>query len=94
MSFHYNIHDAIDEQQILIHFKPTAPDQGLKDATRLRNLLHYSNTKLWDKLTGGGDSCFFAKGLKKHPMIYNYVMTELQDYITYVQQMYPKLKHI
>jgi hypothetical protein len=49
---------------------------------------------MWDKFTGGGDSCFFAKDLKKHPMIYNYVMTELQDYITYVQQIYPKLKHV
>jgi hypothetical protein len=49
MSFHHSIHDAIDDQQILIHFKPTAPDQGLKDVTRLRNLLHYSNTTLWDK---------------------------------------------
>ena len=27
-------------------------------------------------------------------MIYNYVMTELQDYITYVQQIYPKLKPV
>jgi hypothetical protein len=45
-------------------------------------------------LTGGGDSRFFAKDLKKHPMMYNYVMTELQDYITYVQQIYPKLKHV
>ena len=62
--------------------------------TRLRNLLHYSNTKLWDKLTGGGDSCFFAKDFKKHPMMYDYVMMELQDYITYVQQIYPKLKHV
>jgi hypothetical protein len=41
MSFHHSIHDAIDDQQILIHFKPTAPDQGLKDVTRLRNILHY-----------------------------------------------------
>jgi hypothetical protein len=72
----------------------TAPDQGWKDVTRLRNLLHYSNTKLWDKLTGGGDSHFYAKDLEKHPMIYNYVMMELQDYITYVQQIYPKLKHV
>ena len=49
MSFHHIIHDAIDDRQILIHFRPTAPDQGLKDVTRLRNLLHYSNTTLWDK---------------------------------------------
>ncbi len=77
MSFHHSIHDAIDDQQILIHFKPTAPDQGLKDVTRLRNLLHYSNTKMWDKLTGGGDSHFFAKDHEKHPMIYDYVMKEL-----------------
>jgi hypothetical protein len=76
MSFHHSIHDAIDDLQILIHFKSTAPDQGLKDVTRLWNLLHYSNTKLWDKLTGGGDSRFFAKDLKKHTMVYNYVMTE------------------
>jgi hypothetical protein len=89
MSFHCSNHDAIDDQQILICFKPTAPDQGLKDVTRLHNLLHYSNTKLWDKLTGGGDSPFFAKDRKKHPRIYNYVMKELQDYITYVQQIYP-----
>jgi hypothetical protein len=27
-------------------------------------------------------------------MIYGYVMTELRDYITYVQQIYPKLKHV
>jgi hypothetical protein len=27
-------------------------------------------------------------------MIYNYVMTELQNYITYVQQIYQKLKHV
>jgi hypothetical protein len=46
MSFHHSIYDTIDYQQILIHFKPTAPDQGFKDVTRLRNLLHYSNTKL------------------------------------------------
>jgi hypothetical protein len=72
----------------------TAPDQGLKDVTRLRNLLHYSNTKMWDKLTGGGDSRFFAKDLKKYPMTYNYVMTELQDYISNTQQIYPKLKHV
>jgi hypothetical protein len=70
------------------------PNQGLKDVTKLWNLLHYSNTKMWDILTVGGDSCFFAKDLKKHPMIYNYVMMELQDYITYVQQIYPKLKHV
>ncbi len=94
MSFHHSIHDTIDDPQILIHFKLTAPDQGLKDVTRLQNLLHYSNTKLWDKLTGGGDSRFFAKDLKKHPMIYDYVMMELHDYITYVQQIYPKLKHV
>jgi hypothetical protein len=62
--------------------------------TRLRNLLHYSNTKMWDKLTGGGDSRFFAKYLEKHPVIYDYVMTELRDYITYLQQTYPKLKHV
>jgi hypothetical protein len=49
----------------------------MKDVTRLRNLLHYPNTKMWDKLTGGGDSYFFAKDLEKHPMMYNYVMTEL-----------------
>jgi hypothetical protein len=74
---YHSIHDTIDDRPILLHFKPTAPDQGLKDVTRLRNLLHYSNTKLWDKLTGGGDSHFFAKDIEKHPMIYNYVMTEL-----------------
>ncbi len=51
MSFHHSIHDVIDDQQTLIHFKPTAPDHGIKDVTRLRNLLHYSNTKMWDKLT-------------------------------------------
>ncbi len=62
--------------------------------TRLRNLLHYSSTKLWDKLTGGGDSHFFAKDLEKHPRINDYVMKELQDYITYVQQIYPKVKHV
>jgi hypothetical protein len=61
---------------MLIHFKPTAPDQRLKDVTRLWYLLHHSNTKLWDKLTGGGDSCFFAKDLEKHPMIYDNVVTE------------------
>jgi hypothetical protein len=72
--------------------KPTAPDQGLKDVTRLRNLLHYSNTIVWDKLTGGGTVVFFAKDLEKHPRIYDYVIKELQDYITYVQQIYPKLK--
>ena len=27
-------------------------------------------------------------------MIYNHVMTDLQDYITYVQQIYPKLKYV
>jgi hypothetical protein len=53
-SFHRSNHDAIDDQQILICFKTTAPDQGLKDVTRFHKLLHYSNTKLWDKLTGGG----------------------------------------
>jgi hypothetical protein len=45
-------------------------------------------------LTGGWDSCFFAKDFKKHPRIYNYVTKELQDYISYVQQIYPKLKHV
>jgi hypothetical protein len=94
MSFHCTNHDALDDGQILICFKPTAPDQGLKDVTRLRSLLHYSNTKLWDKLTGGGNRNFFAKDLKKHPRIYDYVMKELQDYITYVQQTYSKLKHV
>jgi hypothetical protein len=59
MSFHHSNHDAIDDQQILIRFKPTTPDQGSKDVTRLRNLLHYSNTKLWDKLMGGQP--FFCK---------------------------------
>jgi hypothetical protein len=49
---------------------------------------------MWDELTGGGDSCFFAKDLEKHPMIYDYVMTELRDYITYVEQIYPKLNHV
>jgi hypothetical protein len=94
MSFHHSIHDAIDDHQILIHFKPTAQNQGLKDVTRLRNFLHYSNIKLWDELTGGGDSHFFAKDLEKHPVIYDYVIMELQDYITYVQQIYLKLKHV
>jgi hypothetical protein len=47
-----------------------------------------------DKLPGGGDSRFFAKDLEKYPRIYDYVMKELQDYITYVQQIYPKLKHV
>jgi hypothetical protein len=72
MSFHPSNHDAIDDPQILICFKPTVPDQGLKDVTSLRNLLHYLNTKLWDKSTGtgGGDSCFFAKDLEKHPRRY------------------------
>jgi hypothetical protein len=69
MSFHRSNHDAIDDRQILIRFNLTAPDQGLKDVTRLRNLIHYSITKLLDKLTGGGDSCFCAKDLKKHPRI-------------------------
>jgi hypothetical protein len=69
MSFHHSNHDGMDDQQILICFKLTAPDQGLKDVTRLRNLLHYSNTKLWDKMTGGGDSCFLATDLEKHPRI-------------------------
>jgi hypothetical protein len=45
-------------------------------------------------LTGGGDSHFFAKDLEKHPMIYDYVMTIFWDYITYVEQIYPKLKHV
>ncbi len=27
-------------------------------------------------------------------MIYDSAMMELQDYITYVQQIYPKLKHV
>ncbi len=45
-------------------------------------------------MTGGGDSHFFAKDLKMHHMIYDYVMMELQDYITYVQQIYLKLKHV
>jgi hypothetical protein len=49
---------------------------------------------MWDNLTGGGDSHFFEKDLEKHHMIYDYVMTELRDYITYVQQIYPKLKHV
>ncbi len=61
MSFHHSIHDTIDDRQILIHFKPTAPDQGLKDVTRLRNLLHYSNRKLWDKLTEGAGSVSLQK---------------------------------
>ncbi len=65
MSFHHSIHDIIDDRQILIHFKLTAPDQGLKDVTRLWNLLHYSNKKLWDKLAGGGDSRLFAKRSQK-----------------------------
>ncbi len=71
MSFHHSNHDAIDDRQILICFKPTAPDQGLKDVTRLPNLLHYTNKKLWHKLTGGGDSHFLAKDLEKHPRIHN-----------------------
>ncbi len=45
-------------------------------------------------MTGGGDSHFFAKDLEKHPRIYRYVMKKLQDYITYVHQIYPKLKHV
>jgi hypothetical protein len=64
MSFHHSIHDAIDDQQILIHFKPTAPDQGLKDVTRLENLLYYSNTIMWDKLTEGGKVVSLQKILK------------------------------
>ena len=64
MSFHRSNHDAIDDQQILIRFKPTAPDQGLKDVTRLRNLLHYSNTKLWDELIEGGIVISLQKILK------------------------------
>jgi hypothetical protein len=64
MSFHRSNHDAINDRQMLICFKPTAPDQGLKDVTRLRNLLHYSNTKLWDKLTGGGTVISLQKILK------------------------------
>jgi hypothetical protein len=49
---------------------------------------------LWDKLTGGGDSRFFAKDFEKYPRIYDYMMKELHDYITYVQQIYPQLKHV
>ncbi len=80
MSFYCSNHDAIDERQILICFKPTAPDQGLKDVTRLRNLLHYLNTKLRDKLTGGGAVVSLQK-ISKTPRINNYVMKEY--YITY-----------
>ncbi len=35
MSFHRSNHNPTDDQQILICFKPTAPDQGLKDVTDL-----------------------------------------------------------
>jgi hypothetical protein len=94
ISFQHTDHDTTDDWQLLIHVKPTGPDQGLKDVTRLCNLVYYSNTTLWNKLTGGGDSHFFAKDLKKHPTIYNYVMKELQYYITYVQQIYPALVHV
>jgi hypothetical protein len=43
MSFHPSKNDAIDDQQVFVCFKSTSPDQGLKDMTRLHNLLHYSN---------------------------------------------------
>ncbi len=94
MIFHHSNRNTIDDQHILIHFKPTAPDQGLKNVTRFHNLLHYSNTKLWDKLAGGGDSHFFAKDFKKKLWIYDYVMKELHDYLIYVLQIYPMLKHV
>lgn len=83
-----------NDQPILIHVRPSAPDQGLKDESKLRRVLNYSDTRLWHKLTGGGDSRFYAKDLEKHTDIYNYVMEELQYYITYAQMKFPKLIHV
>ncbi|MFM8445826.1 MAG: hypothetical protein ACKN9Z_00475 [Actinomycetota bacterium] len=83
-----------NDQPILIHVIPSTPDQGLKDEAKLRRILNYSDTRLWHKLTGGGESRFFAKDLEKHTDIYNYVMDELQYYITYAQMKFPKLIHV
>lgn len=95
----FNVSSDIDDhvtndQPNLIHVIPSAPGQGLKDESKLRSVLNYSDTRLWHKLTGGGDSRFYAKDLEKHTDIYNYVMEELQYYITYAQMKFPKLIHV
>ena len=87
-------HHVTNDQPILIHLIPSAPDQGLKDEAKLRSGINYSDTRLWHKLTGGGDSRFYAKDLEKHTDIYNYVMDELRYYITYAQMKFPKLIHV
>jgi hypothetical protein len=92
-SSHIN-HHVTHDQPNLFHVIPSAPDHGFKDEARLRSVLNYSDVRLWHKLTGGGDSRFYAKDLEKHPDIYNYVMYELQYYITYAQMKFPKLIHV
>ena len=92
VSSHIDDH-VTNDQPILIHVIPS-PYQGLKDEAKLRSVLNYSDTRLWHKLTGGGDSRFYAKDLEKHTEIYNYVMDELQYYITYAQMKFPKLIHV
>jgi hypothetical protein len=78
----------------IIHVSAPEPDQGFNDEATLRSVLNYSDTRLWHKLTGGGDSRFYAKDLEKRPDIYEYVMNELHYYITYAQKKYPKLIYV
>ena len=93
-SSHIDHHVTQHDQPNFIHVIPSAPDHGFKDEAKLRSVLNYSDARLWHKLTGGGDSCFYAKDLEQHPDIYNYVMYELQYYITYAQMKFPKLIHV
>jgi hypothetical protein len=61
----------------------------------LRILLYCTKIKLWENLTGGANSCFFAKDLEnKNPQIYATVMKELRCYIDHVQDMYSALTHV
>jgi hypothetical protein len=67
----------------------------LSDLDMLRKLLHHKKIKLWEHLTGGANSCYFAKHLeKKNPQIYTTVMEELRYYIDVVQNVYPTLTHV
>ncbi len=67
----------------------------MSDLDMLHKLLHHKKIKLWEHLTGGANSCYFAKDLeKKNRQIYATVMEGLHYYIDVVQDMYPALTHV
>jgi len=85
---------AINGEVVFFHLIPSAPEKGLKDVGKLREVLNPDNNDLWDGLTGGENCRFYIKDIEKHPDVHECVMDELEYYIEYVQKKYPKLVHV